>query len=338
MSKKPLYPRLYVRVKKGSNGRIYTYYSYDMRLEGKKDLQLGSDRDAAIAKWHELQDSPKQAVTKGRLKEAFDRWMQDELPKYTNDKTRRGYTQNMAKLEPVFGMATWQEVTLPILRQYLDKRSAKTQGNREMALLSIIWHKAMLWGMTEKQWPATGVKGWKNAENARSFEVTDALFEAVYAQADRILRDCMDISTATGMRLTDAISVRMPVNGILRHTHSKTGKRSEFDVSQSPTLVRLCADRQAIAASCVMLMTSDTGGPVTLTMLRSRWDAAREKAANANPELAEEIRAMYLRDMRKRAADLAGSAEDAAELLQHSSKALTLKHYRTKATKLKAAR
>lgn len=239
MPKKTQYPRLHSRVIRGKDGRFYTYYRYDMRPEGKKDLQLGSDRDIAIAKWHELQNAPKQATTKGRIGEAFDRWMLEELPKYVNEKTRRGYTQNMAKLRPVFGMATWDEVTLPILRQYLDKRSAKIQGNREMALLSLIWHKAMLWGLTEKPWPATGVKGWKNTESAREFEVTDALFDAVYAQADRILRDCMDLSTATGMRLTDAMTVRMPVNGTLRHKHHKTGKWVEFEMAQSPTLMRI---------------------------------------------------------------------------------------------------
>lgn len=87
-----------------------------------------------------------------------------------------------------------------------------------------------------------------------------------------------------------------------------------------------------------MLLTTEDGKQVTIWMLRRRWETARTKAALANPELAEGILAMYLRDMRKRAADLAGNADAASELLQHSSKAVTLKHYRTKATKLTAVR
>jgi hypothetical protein len=47
---------------------------------------------------------------------------------------------------------------------------------------------------------------------------------------------------------------------------------------------------------------------------------------------------MYLRDMRKRAADLAESEDAAAELLQHSDKRLTRAHYRTKAPRLKPVR
>lgn len=50
----------------------------------------------------------------------------------------------LGRLEPVFGNAAWHEVTLPTLRQYLDKRSAETQGNRELSVLSIIWGKARL--------------------------------------------------------------------------------------------------------------------------------------------------------------------------------------------------
>jgi len=75
-------------------------------------------------------------------------------------------------------------------------------------------------------------------------------------------------------------------------------------------------------------------------MLRDRYDIARAKAA-ARPEnaaIADQIRAMYLRDCRKRAADLAGDLSEASKLLQHSSEAVTQAHYRTKATKLRPVR
>lgn len=57
------------------------------------------------------------------------------------------------------------------------------------------------------------------------------------------------------------------------------------------------------------------------------------------PEVLQvDIRAMYLRDMRSRAANLAEDVEAASKLLQHSSKALTEKHYRTKPQTLRAVR
>ena len=47
-----------------------------------------------------------------------------------------------------------------------------------------------------------------------------------------------------------------------------------------------------------------------------------------NASIAEDIKAMYMRDLRKRAAGLADDMEAASKLLQHSSKAVTEKHYR----------
>lgn len=84
----------------------------------------------------------------------------------------------------------------PSLRQYLDLRSAKTQGKREMSLLRLAWGKVKLWSMTRCPWPAEGIRGRKNEENAHTLEVTPALFRAVYAQADQVLRDGMGIQAA----------------------------------------------------------------------------------------------------------------------------------------------
>ncbi|MBK9573693.1 MAG: integrase [Rhodoferax sp.] len=194
--------------------------------------------------------------------------------------------------------------------------------------------------MTQLPWPAAGVKSWKNQEQPREFEVTDELFAAVYAQGDRVLRDAMDVATATGMRVTDVRTARLPINGFLRFKAAKTKKWAEFSVEQSPVLKDLVGRRLAMKVDCTMLLTTDTGRQVTASMLRQRWEYAREKAALAasDVELAAAIRAMYLRDMRKRAADLSDDVHSASQLLQHSSIKLTETHYRTKATRLNAVR
>ena len=128
----------------------------------------------------------------------------------------------------------------------------------------------------------------------------------------------------------------MPVDGKLRFRAGKTSKWAYFEVSESPVLMALLERRGQ--ANCVMLLTTSTGREVSERMLRTRYDDARIKAAAAHPELADQIKAMYLRDTRKRAADLAEDMDAASALLQHSSKKLTSDHYRTKATKLKAVR
>lgn len=316
-----------------------------MRGEGKTDVPLGANYTEALEKWALLSDHTPHS--KGRLQEAIDRWREFELPLYSNVETQKSYRRQLSNVEAVLGELTWDEITLPILREYLDRRVtlvagkevlAKTQGNREMSVLSIVWSKARLWGMTRLHWPAQGVKNWKNHEAARHFEVTDELFDAVYEEAEPMLRDAMDIATATGMRLTDVRTVRLPAGDVMRLKASKTGKEADFDLSASKVFPELVARRRAISADHSMLLSTEDGLPVTVSMLRGSWDRARLAAQAKHPELAGQIRSMYLRDMRKRASDLASDINQASGLLQHSNVSLTEKHYRTKVAKLNPVR
>ncbi len=341
MPKVTKYPRLKTMIRRGRAGQVWVYYAYDMRPDGKPDINLGKDHARALEQWEQLHN--RMPATVGRLEEAFARFEAEVLSKYANHDTRRSYAKHLRALRPVFGAMAWDEVDLPSLRLYLDKRSAKTQGNREMSLLRIVWGKALLWGMTRLPWPAQGVRNWRNEEQAREFEVTEEMFAAVYAQGDRVLRDCMDIASATGMRITDARTVRMPVDGIIKHRASKTKKAAQFVVADSPVLSELVERREKMDVHCVTLLATSTGRTVSARMLRDRWDAARDAAAyraevTGNVELGARIRAMYLRDMRSMAADLASDMDEASKLLQHSSKALTAKHYRTRADRLRAVR
>lgn len=135
----------------------------------------------------------------------------------------------------------------------------------------------------------------------------------------------------------------------LPHNHrqdacaGRTRKAARFFVTESPVPATLVERREAMKAHCVMLLCSPTGRQVSQSMPRDRWDEARDKAAltaeqAGNSDLGARIRSMYLRDMRSLAADLAGTSQEASELLQHSSKALTDRHYRTRAQTLKAVR
>jgi integrase len=214
-----------------------------------------------------------------------------------------------------------------------------------MALFSIIWNYARKKGITTLPWPAAGMERskWKNKETPVRFKVTADIFEAIYQAGDQVLRDCMDTSSATGMRLTDVIGVVLPASDILTLKASKTGKDADFDISLSTVLPELVRRRRALRADHLMLLSTPTGKPVTLRMLDARWTFAREFAAvnceqGDEAELAKAIRATKLRYMRKYAGDLAGSDEDAQRLLQHSSITTTRAHYRTAVANLKPVR
>ena len=208
--KKSKYPRLRSHTRKGKSGQVWTWWTYDMRPDGGTEISLGSDYAQALEKWHKLHHHI--PMVKGTIQEAIDKWRAECLPAY-REKTREEYTRHLARIEPVFGKAAWHEVTVPGMRAYLDKRTAKTQGNRELSVLSILWGMARRWGMTQLEWPARDLKGWKNPEKPRAFEVTDEMFAAVHHEADQVLKDCMDLASATGMRLTDVRTIAMPWMG-----------------------------------------------------------------------------------------------------------------------------
>lgn len=338
MPKQSKYPGLRSHSWRTRGGEVRTAYYFDRRAEGKPDEPLGTDYGEALRRWHELRfDMPREA---GTLSEAFKRWESEVLPNH-KPVTRRDYSLAMAQIRPVFGGARWADVTLPVLRGYLKRRSAKRRGNLELSVLGSIWNWARLEGLTALPWPAAGMarSRWKNTERAREFEVTAELFAAVYAKADQVLRDCMDIASATGLRLTDVRTVTIPADGILRGKASKTGKRFEVDLAASPVLAPMIERRKAYKAEHVFLLSTPTRS-VTDRMLSGRWDKARSAAAadTTNSEIAADLRRMYLRDMRSRAADLAESLDDAAALLQHDDKRLTGKHYRTRVQTLKTVR
>ena len=335
--KKTKYPNLRTHVRRGKNGQVWTYWGFDRRAEGLPELMLGRDYKTALAMYHKLRDDV--PLTVGRLQQAIDKWREDVLPTYEVPNTRAQYKGYLLNIEKAMGHMGWEEVSMQTLYAYIAKRSAKTSANREMSTLSLVWQYARKKGMTNTIYPAQGLGKWKNKEQARTVEVTDAMFAAVYEHADRVLRDAMDIATATGMRITDVRTIRMPVSGVLRFKASKTGKWAQFEVAQSPVLSALVARREAMKAECVMLLCTDTGRQVSKYMLsEKRWPAARAKAIAAHPELTGDLAGLYLRDMRKRAANLAEDMEAASKLLQHSSQKTTSDHYRTAPVKLRAVR
>ena len=334
MPKLSKHPRFRTYVKKGANGQRWVSYAYDMRGTGKPDIALGTDYAEAMRRWAEIHhDAPRVA---GTLEEAFRAWEERALPGYTSAETRKGFAKNLRTLRPFFGPHPWEAVTMPIVVGYLRKRTGKTQANREASLLRLIWNWARLEGITALPWPGTGLEKsrWKNREGRRDVEVSDEVFEAVYRHADPCLRAAMDIASATGLRVTDVLGLRLSDvrGGLLRVSAGKTGKAADFEVAGS-VLARVLDERKAMRGPEHLFLLAAGRKPVTYRMLNDRFVKARSEAAKELPECA----GLWLRDMRKRAAQISASLQQASELLQHDSTSTTRAHYRT-VQKLKPVR
>jgi hypothetical protein len=140
----------------------------------------------------------------------------------------------------------------------------------------------------------------------------------------------------------DVLTIPLPPGDELRLKAGKTGKKTDFTISLSAVLpdviTRRRANKQALH---LKLLAAPSGREVSYRMLCDRFAEARSLAAvkaAEDQELATAISTMVLRDCRKYAADLAGSAEDAQKLLQHGNVATTLRHYRTRADRAKPVR
>ena len=325
MPKTSKHPKLRTSIKRGRAGQVWTSFWYDMRGTGKPDVPLGTDHAEALRRWAEIHlDAPRMA---GTLEEAFRGWETTALPAYTNADTRRNYGNCLRAMRPVFGRARWEDITLPVLKAYIDKRTAKTRGRHEMQLLSVIWSWARLQGFTERPWPAAGMQrsGWKGKAGVRQIEVEDEPLAAIYRHADQCLRDAMDIATATGLRVLDVLALRLSDvrDGRLVVDAGKTGKRAEFILAGS-VLLPLIERRQAMRGCEHVFLLAAGRRPVTYRRLSDRFTAARTKAAVECPAAA----LLWLRDMRKRAAQQSESLQAASTLLQHSSLSTTRQHYR----------
>jgi len=330
MPKQSKYPKLRVSVKRGKAGQVWTSWWYDMRGTGKPDIPLGNDRDKALARWAEIHlDAPRIA---GTLEEAFRGWEERGLKVRPNGvprsaETISGYLKCLRALRGPFGGARWEEIQMPTLAHYIATRSAKGRAKQEMQLLSVIWGWARLEGLTRLPWPAVDMQrsGWKGPTGTRQIDVEDEAFAALHKHADQTLRDALDIATATGLRVMDVLGLRLSDvrGGALVVKTGKTGKRAEFDLAASAVLLPIIERRKANKTPEHVFLLAAGRRPVTYRMLADRFVRARAAAAQECPAVAD----LWLRDMRKRAGQLAGGLAEASTLLQHSSLSVTRQHY-----------
>lgn len=323
MPKTSEFPRLRTHVKRGKKGQVWVSYWYDMRGTGQADIALGSDRAAAILRWHDLQGAG--GLPTETIGGALHDWSATVLPSYASAVTRRDYERAIRMLSPVFGECTWADVELPDLRGYLAARKGKSRANRELSVLRVVWSWALLEGRTKQPWPAVGLEKsrWKNKEKPRRRKVTLDMLLLLHKHADETLRDALDLISATAMRITDARQLTLGAADEIAFEASKTGKEAAFDLS--PILADLLARRRAKRVPHLFVLDAN-GKPVTERMLTDRFAAARAEAAKEDPACAD----LILRDMRKLAAQLkaqAGGTQAAVELLQHGSASTTIRHY-----------
>ena len=261
-------PRMTAR--KSKSGSVRYYYN-----KGGKKLALGSDLNRARTEWAKHENGIQgEGAT---YSEAADRWEREELHKRA-PKTQFDYLRALKTLYPAFKPFSLEQIQPLHVRQYLDRRSAKVAGNREIAVLSILFNWAREAGLTDKPNPCLGVR--RNKEHSRERYVTQAEFDEVYARGDFALQDAMDLAYLTSQRPSDVLKMtRQDIrDGHLWVRQGKTGKRLGLRVEGrlKDVVERILARPRAVQT--MFLISGDDGQRLTIWQLEGRFNKARGTA------------------------------------------------------------
>lgn len=327
-------PRMYQWTRKRKSGKDWIAYYY-LDLTGKA-IPLGKDLDLARIKWAELEAKEKPLDLR-TMKGIFDRYIRDIVSKKA-PRTQKDNLSEIKQLRPMFDSAPIDSITPATIAGYRDARTAKVRANREIATLSHVFNIAREWGLTTKENPCQGVR--KNKESPRDYYANDVVWDAVYKKAAQELKDAMDLAYLTGQRPADVLVMRKDdVEGdYLGVQQNKTHKKLRIQMTtggEANSLGRLISEISERNAQHVSnyLIVSRHGKRMTATMLRKRWDIAREKAKLAAIErgdelLAAKIGGFQFRDIRPKAASEISDVGEASLLLGHTKGDITERVYR----------
>jgi integrase len=251
-----------------------TWYHVALRDGKRKWTKLSSDRAEALRLWAQVEGVREDDSTK--LFSVIVKRYQREVYPTKAPRTRQDNDKELIHLLRVFGHMPIDAILPMHIRQYMDIRgeTAKTRANREKALFSHIFNKAREWGYTAAQNPCQGVKGFR--ETGRDRYVSDEEFREVWKAAHPTVQDAMDIALLTGQRPADVLKIqgRDIRDGALWIRQNKTKALVGIEIvgELRAVIVRISVrPRRAISP---FLIQEENGQPLTLTVLRNRFEKA----------------------------------------------------------------
>jgi integrase len=203
-------------------------YYHTPRIEGRQRMvRLSTDFSEAINLYYQREQ---RTLAGSTVHDALSRYEREVLPGKA-PKTQREYRRYIGRLREVFGDCHLASVRRSDIAQYLDRRSAKIEGNREVAALSSAFQSAIRWGWCDEN-PCRGAP--RNPERRRLRLPTDAELAAIRVAASEQLRCMVDLVLLIGLRKGDMLKIRLPdlTPQGLRVEVSKTGAVAIFEWSE----------------------------------------------------------------------------------------------------------
>lgn len=333
MGRRPTNPDSVVRLRKRKQRSGKLFYYYDLGGNPRKEIALGGDYGLAIVEYAKLEKSrASSAIAQSVLTFAYvaELYMDEVVP----TKAPASQKDNIRELKQLLLFFNDPPAPLEAIEphhvvQYLRKRgkTAPVRANREKSLLSAIWNFARQSGYTALANPCAGVKGHK--ESGRDTYIEDDLLARVYSFADQPLKDALDLFYLTGQRITDTLKMdeRDIRDGQLTVQQNKTKAKRRIEIVGELKLVmdRISARKEGYNIRSTRLIVMTTGQPMTSSMLRGRFDAARELAGVEKADF-------QMRDLRAKAgtdkAESSGDILQARDQLGHTTVVMTEQYIR----------
>ena len=297
--------------------------------------------------WHNLGRSyPAAMAHYGQLvaDDAHCRTMGDVIDRYTREivptkapKTAKENVKQARYLRVAFGDLDPRRISTQGIYQYMDARGKQStwQANRELALFSHMFRKAIRWGIVSTN-PCIGVERFPEPPRARYVE--DQEFEAFREFAGPLIAAYLDFKLLTGLRQADILSLRLDQlkeDGI----HVLVSKTKKPHIVQwSPALRQAVETAKAlrrqpqrnISRFSTHLFCTRVGKPYTADGFRSIWQRKMRKAHQIGV-LSERFTDHDIRAKTGSDAD----PDHASRLLAHTDPKTTQRHYRRKAETVK---
>lgn len=212
--------------------RVYAskgWWFYVPKAGKQTKLARLDDKAGALRAYADLMDA---RPTAGTIAELLDRYARDVLPTKAF-KTAKEQTRQIERLKAVFGDMPLAALVSTHIAEYLDSHPAKVSANREAALLSHAYTKAIRWGLCQVN-PCRGVE--RNTERPRERYIEHEEFVAVLECAPPVVAVMMSLGYLTGQRESDLLKLKRAsiTSEGTPFRQGKTGKK--LNVSWSPAL------------------------------------------------------------------------------------------------------
>jgi integrase len=194
-----------------NRGKKQDTYYYRTMVDGKrKKINLGHHLPTALKKASEIENTgnikPK-VLTLQFIWEEYSRSDKGLLQRPMN--TQKEYLSTWNKVGAVLGSKNLEDIKTCHLNQYLERRSAKVRANREIAMVSILYNWARKFRGYTGENPCGKDRDIDfNPEPGRHKYITKWEYERVYAVADDVLRNALDLMLFTGQRVSDILDMK----------------------------------------------------------------------------------------------------------------------------------